>query len=102
MLKVIEISELSRAHHKIIQKTNKIFVDGTIDGYTVAAIDGTKLFGSYKKCCEECCTTTARNGKTHYFHSEAFMSLIGKEPRLIMDFELYTFVCPFMLKIINV
>ena len=55
----------------------------------VAAIDGTKLFGSYKKSCEECCTTKTRNNHTHYFHSAAFMSLIGKEPRLIIDFELY-------------
>lgn len=30
-----------------------------------------------------------RNKNTHYFHSAAFMPLIGKEPRLIMDFELY-------------
>ena len=47
----------------IIKKTkrNKVFADGTIDGYTVAAIDGTKLFESYKKCCEECCKTTVVN-----------------------------------------
>jgi hypothetical protein len=25
---------------------NKVFKDGTIDGYIVAAIDGTKIFGS--------------------------------------------------------
>lgn len=76
---------------KIIKKAkrNKVLEEGTIDGYTVAAIDGTKLFGSYKKSCEECCTTTTRNKQTQYFHSGAFMSLIGKEPRLIIDFELY-------------
>ena len=66
----------------------EIFDKGTIDGYTVAAIDGTKLFGSYKKSCNECCTTTARNKKTNHFHSAAFMSIVGSEPRLVLDFEL--------------
>ena len=33
---------------------NKAFVNGTIDGYTVTAIDGTKFFGSNKKCCPKC------------------------------------------------
>jgi hypothetical protein len=33
---------------------NKVFNDGTIDGYTVAAIDGTKIFGSKKKNCSKC------------------------------------------------
>ena len=90
-LKVIDNQGLYKMHNRIIKKTkrNKVLDEGTIDGYTVAAIDGTKLFGSYKKSCHECCTTTARNRKAQYFHSVAFMSLIGKEPRLIMDFELY-------------
>ena len=90
-LKVIDNQGLYKMHSKIIKKAkrNKVLDEGTIDGYTVAAIDGTKLFGSYKKSCRECCTTTARNRKIQYFHSAAFMSLIGKEPRLIIDFELY-------------
>ncbi len=90
-LKVIDNQRLYEMHNKIIKraKRNKVFDNGTIDGYVVAAIDGTKLFGSYKKSCEECCTTTARNKKTQYFHSAAFMSLIGRDPRLIIDFELY-------------
>ncbi len=90
-LKVTYNQGLYRMHSKIIKKVkrNKAFDEGTIDGYTVVAIDGTKLFGSYKKSCNECCTTTVRNKKTQYFHSAAFMSLIGKEPRVIIDFELY-------------
>lgn len=90
-LKVIDNQGLYKMHRKIIKraKCNKVFNKGTIDSYRVAAIDGTKLFGSYKKSCDECCTTTARNKKAQYFHSAAFMSLIGKEPRLIIDFELY-------------
>jgi len=66
-----------------------ILKNGTIDGYTVAAIDGTKLFGSNKKSCIECCKTKTRNNYIHHFHNAAFMSLIGKEPRLIIDFEMY-------------
>ena len=90
-LKEIDKEGLYKAHSGIIKKAkrNTVLKEGTIDGYTVAAIDGTKLFGSYKKSCEECCSTTTRNNKTHYFHSAAFISLIGQEPRLIMDFELY-------------
>ena len=90
-LKVIDNQGLYKIHNKIIKKAkrNKVFDEGTVDGYTVAAIDGTKLFGSYKKSCHECCTTRVRNRKTQYFHSAAFMSLIGKEPRLIIGLELY-------------
>ena len=90
-LKVVDTAGLERMNLTIIKraKRNKVFIDGTVAGYTVAAIDGTKLFGSYKKSCSECCTTTVRNKKTNYFHSAAFMSLVGSEPRLILDFELY-------------
>ncbi len=90
-LKVIDNQGLYKIHNKIIKKAkrNKVFDEGTVDGYTVAAIDGTKLFGSYKKSYHECCTTRVRNRKTQYFHSAAFMSLIGKEPRLIIGLELY-------------
>ena len=78
-------------YNNIIKKAkqNKVLRNGTIDGYTVAAIDGTKLFGSNKKSCIECYKTKTRNNHIHHFHNVAFMSLIGKEPRLIIDFEMY-------------
>ena len=68
-LKVIDNQGLYKMHSKIIKKSkrNKTFEEGTIDGYTVAAIDGTKLFRSYKKSCEEYCTTTIRNKKHTIF-----------------------------------
>lgn len=90
-LKVVDTMGLRKMNQQIIKRTkrNKVFDQGTVDGYRVAAIDGTKLFGSYKKNCSECCTTTVRNKKTNYFHSGAFMSVVGSEPRLILDFELY-------------
>lgn len=82
-LKIIDNQGLYKMHSKIIKKSkrNKTFKEGTIDG--------TKLFGNYKKSCEECCTTTIRNNKTHYFYITTFMSLICNEPRLIIDFEFY-------------
>ncbi len=54
-LKVIDINGLKQINDKIIKKSlkNKVFENGTIDGYTVVAIDGTKFFGSNKKSCPE-------------------------------------------------
>ena len=64
---------------------NKVFDSGTIDGYTVAAIDGIKLFGSYKKCCSECLTST-KNEKTYFYHYSSVMAVIGNGPKLILAF----------------
>ena len=57
-VKVIETDGLKSILQHTVKRaiTNKVFVNGTIDGYTVAAIDGTKVFGSNKKCCEKCLT----------------------------------------------
>jgi hypothetical protein len=33
---------------------NKVFSDGTVEGYIVAAIYGKKIFGSKKKHCSKC------------------------------------------------
>lgn len=85
-LKVIDIRGLKEINEYIIKKAieNKVFENGTIDGYTVAVIDGTKFFGSNKKSCPECL-----KNKTHCFHSGAVMSIVGKEPKLVIDFENY-------------
>ncbi|NRT73815.1 hypothetical protein [Clostridium beijerinckii] len=70
----------------IIKKTveNKVFKNGTIDGYTVDVIDGTKFFGSNKKNYPEC----LRN-KANYFHSGAVMLIVGDGPKIVIDFENY-------------
>lgn len=49
-LKVIDINGLNQINYHIIKKSveNKVFENGTIDGYTVAAIDGTKFFGAIR------------------------------------------------------
>ena len=67
---------------------NKAFQNGTIDGYTVAAIDGTKFFGSNKKSCSECLKNT-KGDKTHSFHSGVVMSTVGLGPKLVIGFEMY-------------
>jgi len=85
-LKVINIKGLKQINEYIIKKAieNKVFEDGTIDGYTVVAIDGTKFFGSNKKSCPEC----LRN-KAHCFHSGVVMSIVGVGPKIVIDFENY-------------
>lgn len=91
VLKRIDLSGLENFTSSIIKKAkeNKVFKEGTLDGYTVAAIDGTKLFGSNIKSCPECCKSTLKNGKVHNAHNAVFISLIGSHPRLTIDFELY-------------
>ena len=70
-LKVTEINGFKRINQHIMKKAiaNKVFENGTIDGYTVVAIDGTKFFGSNKESCPEC----LRNDN-HNFHSGVVMS----------------------------
>lgn len=90
VVKLIELKGLHNILKFIIKKAikNKVFANGTIDGYTVAAIDGTKFFGSYLKCCSNCLSTMVK-GKTEYYHSGAVMSIIGEGPKLTIDFEMY-------------
>ena len=89
-IKVIDLKGISNINKSIVKKAinNKTFRKGTIDGYTVAAIDGTKIFGSNKKNCEKCLTTNIK-GHTHYYHNIAVMSLVGETPNLVLDFEMY-------------
>jgi len=88
-VKVIEVDGLKYILVYIVKKSieNKVFNDGTIDGYTVAAIDGTKIFGSYKKCCPECLTTMIK-GRKYYYHCASVMSIIGNGPKLTLGFEM--------------
>lgn len=65
-----------------------MFDHGTIDGYTVVAIDGTKFFGSHKKSCSKCLKNT-KGEKTHSFHSGAVMSTVGSGPKMVIGFEMY-------------
>ncbi len=51
------------------------------------AIDGTKIFESYKKCCPECLTTMIK-GRRYYYHYGSVMSIIGDGPKLTLGFEM--------------
>ena len=88
-IKVIELDGLRYILTFTVKKAiqNKVFDNGTIDGYTVAALDGTKIFGSYKKCCPECLTTMIK-GKKYYYHYTSVMSIIRDGPKLTLGFEI--------------
>ena len=94
-LKVIDLQKLRRVNESILKKAfrNKIYDGGTIDGYTVTAIDGTKFFGSNRKSCEKCLTSA-----NHHYHSGVVMSLIGNCPRLVVDFEMINPSCDSPMK----
>ena len=89
-VKVIDLNGLKHANDQIVKKAvkNKVYDKGTIDGYTVTAMDGTKFFGSNKKKCTDC-LTIEKDGKTHSFHSGVVMSTIGEGPTLVLDFDMY-------------
>ena len=89
-LKVIDLDGLKHVNRHIVKTAveNKVFKNGTIDGYMVAAIDGTKFFGSNKKSCSECLKHT-KVETTHSFHSGAVMSTVGIGPKLVIGFEMY-------------
>jgi hypothetical protein len=89
-LKVIDLNGLKQINQHIVKTAveNKTFENGTIDGYTVVAIDGTKFFGSNKKNCPECLKNN-KGEKTHSFHSGAVMSTVGLGPKLVIGFEMY-------------
>jgi len=89
-LKTVNLDSLCKMNQNIIKKAvrNKLFDEGTIDGYTVAAIDGTKLFDNIDPHCDDCILTRNKR-KIYYSHSCAVMSLIGEGPNLVLDYELY-------------
>jgi len=89
-LKVIDLDGLKLISQHIMKTAveNKVFENGTIDGYRVTAIDGTKFFGSNKKSCSECLKNT-KGKTTHCFHSGVVMSTVGSGPKLVIGFEMY-------------
>ena len=88
-LKTVSLNILRRINKNIIKKSvrNKVLDGGTINGYTVIAIDGTNLFNTQKPYCDDCIHTNKR-GKIYYAHNAAVMSLIGESTNLVIDFEM--------------
>jgi hypothetical protein len=79
------------AIEKDIVKTaiiNKVFRNGTIDGYKVCAVDGVELFESTEKCCDDCLTRVDRSGVTHYFHRAVVCMTVGSDPHIIFGEEM--------------
>ena len=89
-LKSVKLGSIRKMNLNIVKKAvrNKVLDEGTIDGYTVAAIDGTKLFDNTDPHCDDC-LLTRNKGKVYYSHSCAVMSLIGEGANLVLDYELY-------------
>jgi hypothetical protein len=89
-LKAMDIDELKQINQHIVKAAiqNKTFEKGTINGYMVAAIDGTEFFGSNKKSCSKCVKNT-KGKTTHSFHSGAVMLTVGMGHKLVIDFEMY-------------
>lgn len=85
-LKVIDLSSLRQMLDENIKKVirNKVFVNGTIDGYTVAAMDGIKFFGSKIKSCLQCLVSGGHN-----YHSGVVMSTVGAGPKMVLGFEMF-------------
>lgn len=88
-LKSVDIGTLRNINLSIIKKTcrNKVLDDGTINGYTVAAIDGTRLFRTEKSHCTKCLRIVNKEREYHY-HECSVMSLVGNGPNLVLDYEL--------------
>ena len=88
-LKSINLDALRQINQRIIKMAvrNKVLGEGTIDGYTVAAIDGTNLFNRKKPSCDDCIYTN-RRGKVYYAHASTVMSLIGDGANLVIDYEM--------------
>lgn len=89
-MKKVDVYGLRRINKSIATKSsrNKTFEDGTLEGYTVAAKDGTQILDSKKKKCSSCLTMNKRS-VAHYTHNAAVMSIIGNAPNIALDFEMY-------------
>lgn len=75
-----DLEELERSFQRIINTLylNKNFNNGTIDGYTVCAIDGTDLIHTSNKKCPNC--MYMKNSEGYYYaHKSVIAMVIGRE-----------------------
>lgn len=88
-LKSVCLESLRKINQSIIKKAvrNKVLDEGTIDGNTVVAIDGTNLFNTSCPSCDDCIQTNKR-GNIYYAHNCTVMSLIGDGANLVIDYEM--------------
>ncbi len=74
------INNLEESFQRILNTLckNKQFKDGTIDGYTVCALDGTDIITNKKKKCKNC--MYMRNGEDYrYVHKSVVAMTVGRE-----------------------
>jgi len=85
-----DLDGLNDCHSHIVKTVieNKVFRNGTIDGFKVDAVDGTELFDSTKKCCSKCLTRNDKNGIEHYFHTSVICATVGSDPHIVMGEEM--------------
>ena len=90
LLSRINPKEIEEIHAQTIDvlKRNRVFREGTIDGYVAAGIDGMELFSSTKKSCPDCLSRKNGTGKTKYFHRSVVCMTVGKSPHVIFGQEM--------------
>jgi len=88
-LKTFDLDSLDKMHNDIVNitKKNKLYRNGTIDGYKVVALDGVELFESTKKNCGGCLTRVI-NEVPHYFHRSVVAAYVGTDPHLVLGQEM--------------
>ena len=102
-IKELSVEQLRWINKSIILKAkeNKLYRNGSIDGYVVAGIDGTETFKSYKKDWKNSYKAKIKvkgyeNGKRieieREYHKQIniFAKIVGKRPGLIIDYEVVT------------
>lgn len=89
------IRQFEQLNSRIIRTSryNKVFQQGTIDGFTVVALDGTETFRTQSKgwSCEKCRTTVRTNSdgnvETDYHENLVGAAYVGRPPNLILSIE---------------
>lgn len=83
------LDHLAQCHDQFLAKfkQNRGPQKGNIDGWRVAAIDGTELFSSTSRNCSDCLRRKIKSGETEYFHRAVFVQKVGGDPRIIYGIE---------------
>lgn len=84
----VNLSRLEQINDHVVQnaRKNKVLRGGTMDGWTVSALDGFELFDSVKKPSPEALTRT-KDGTVHAFYRLVGCMGIGRKPRLVWGVE---------------
>ena len=91
VLGVWDLDILSNSFKHIVNKIikNKTFSNGTIDGYTPCAIDGTDLIKSREKHCDYCIEYTDKNKMPYYVHKAVICMVVGNDDNVVVDHEMF-------------